>query len=923
LLKLFFMLCIAVLMLSIGVLTAAGAADDSMGSWKSASWIWFPIGNPADTAPRGSVGFRKIISIPADKNISKADIGLAADDSFVLYINGQQIGVGSGWSKLSQFDLIPFVKPGKNLIAVEATNNFAGPAGLLARILITYNNGKHIELVSDNSWKSSIDVKPNWMSVDYDDGSWKKAIAAAQAGAGPWGEIAWMELPSESPVIPRDFPQFIVPGHEKEMASLRLLYWTSYKASRRPFYATPWDVWMVTPTLAVAPAPHKKGEPSICENWSKVLTDRYIGPDGYVSTQQHISHAHDLGWPFPLWPQIAVPSLTNGFTAGWHFNDELPAMMHDWAGVLQGSSMAGEGAIKAWTITQLESDGLVDGLWKLKSTGESSTITSPVGVTIDAFCAPFLQIRFSRTPKASDSRMCYFEWMREGDTDFSSERRIEFSPNGINPWSPGSTVRHCLIPMYSHPKWQGRIKRLRFALSPGETGVEYGIDSIFTAFDTRHPVNNSSYISGCVDYFRWTGDMEFIKKNITKIRTAMRFNLEELGGAENKFIKCNWVGHDGKPGYTLLPDGSREMHHGHGVGSNYWDILPIGYEDMYATNYYYHSLLDMAELEAAIKQHPKWSLSQSADFTSEYLISEAAAVKQKANNKFWNPDTGRFVACIDADGILHDYGYTFVNLEAITYGLASNSHAKTIIQWIDGKRTVAGDTSTGQDIYHWVFAPRASTKRNSDWYFWGWYGDTVPWGTQVQDGGAVLGFSYHDILSRLAVDGPDSAWKRCKIIADWYNDVMLAGGVRKYYSSSPGGATLQGGGTAGGLGIDNEFVETILAPYTIVAGFLGYHPRADGIEIKPRIPSDWPSLKVTQLRYRQATLSITACKNQIIIQCKGSVPEKIHLYLDRGSWNIRQESISCPLASFDKTVGLNGSIEVDLKNGNVITLSNI
>ena len=29
-------------------------------------------------------------------------------------------------------------------------------------------------------------------------------------------------------------------------------------------------------------------------------------------------------------------------------------------------------------------------------------------------------------------------------------------------------------------------------------------------------------------------------------------------------------------------------------------------------------------------------------------------------------------------------------------------------------------------------------------------------------GGAVLGFSYHDLMARLMVDGPDDAWQRLK-----------------------------------------------------------------------------------------------------------------------------------------------------------------
>ncbi len=421
--RLFLVLCVAFLLLSSSVFAADGVAYDSIGSWKTAKWIWYPAGNPAGSAPRGTVGFRKLITVPADKVISKAVIGITGDDSFVLHINGQEIARESGWNKFNKFDLTPFVKPGRNLIAVEATNNSASPAGLIAKLMITYNTGKVLTVVSDSSWKCSADIAKNWMSVDFSDTTWKKAKVAAPAGGEPWGELGWMELPSDAAIIPRDFPQFVVPGHEKEMASLRLLYWTSYRSARKPIYAALWDVWMATPTLAAAVS-QKKSETSVKETWSKLLSDRYIGTDGYVSTQQHFSHAHDLGWPFPLWPQIAVPALANGFTAGWHFNDELPAMMNNWAGSLRGSNMAGEGAIKAWTTTQLDSEGLVDSLWKLKSTGESCAITSPENISIDSFCAPFLQIRFSRSPKASDDRMCYVEWMREGDSNFFQRTSI-------------------------------------------------------------------------------------------------------------------------------------------------------------------------------------------------------------------------------------------------------------------------------------------------------------------------------------------------------------------------------------------------------------------------------------------------------------------------------------------------------------------
>ena len=44
------------------------------------------------------------------------------------------------------------------------------------------------------------------------------------------------------------------------------------------------------------------------------------------------------------------------------------------------------------------------------------------------------------------------------------------------------------------------------------------------------------------------------------------------------------------------------------------------------------------------------------------LESHAAEVKAEGNQLFWNAETQRFIACIDADGKTHDYGFTFLNL---------------------------------------------------------------------------------------------------------------------------------------------------------------------------------------------------------------------------------------------------------------------
>ncbi len=123
--------------------------------------------------------------------------------------------------------------------------------------------------------------------------------------------------------------------------------------------------------------------------------------------------------------------------------------------------------------------------------------------------------------------------------------------------------------------------------------------------------------------------------------------------------------------------------------------------------------------------------------------------------------------------------------------------------------------------------------------------------------GRSLGFSYHDLMARLVIKGPDDAWRRLREILDWFREVQAEGGYRAYYTQ-PGRGTLQGGGPPGGLGMDREFMESVLVPQVMLDGFLGFEPTADGYMLRPRLPSDWPSLTVRGIHVHGQVLDITA-----------------------------------------------------------------
>ena len=125
-----------------------------------------------------------------------------------------------------------------------------------------------------------------------------------------------------------------------------------------------------------------------------------------------------------------------------------------------------------------------------------------------------------------------------------------------------------------------------------------------------------------------------------------------------------------------------------------------------------------------------------------------------------------------------------------------------------------------------------------------------------------MGFSYHDLLARLSVLGPDDAWNRLREMIRWYEEVETAGGYRAYYNGMREG-TLQGGGTAGGLGLDQEFFESVLVPQVIIEGFLGFKPGADGFRVEPQLPSDWPELAVDRIAFQGLTLSVRVTREVV------------------------------------------------------------
>lgn len=627
---------------------------------------------------------------------------------------------------------------------------------------------------------------------------------------------------------PAELPQFSVPGHEAEMAALNELHALHHE--RAFTTCTLWDAWLPHATLWTGPKKRQQ--------YREAFLSRRIDAEGYVSMQQHRGMAHSEGWPFPAWQQSTG--------AGFHFSTH-----HDvWA--IQNFALKPLTSTDGWEIRGAEVEG-IDPVWglRLKATDDVVSLTTPA-FRCGTIVAPFARLEWAAHGLSPESRP-KIAWLLEGESEWNPDRHAEFPPLG-----DADGLQYANVPLYRQPGYAGVLTRYRITIDRA-AGSRIDLKSIITAIDTRHPITNPLFVRGSTEYFVWTRDLDFLRQNIARMRKALRFALGEFSVRQEKHVRVPWVGHDGRSGLVIGPDGKKAARPGLGVGNNYWDLLPFGGHDALATMYLFDALQRFAELERQITQNPEWSIPHEGEpFDAGDLAALAAEIRADFQKRFWSAENGRFFGWIDVEGRAYDYGFTFVNLEAIHYGLASPEQSRSILDWLDGRREIAADTSRGADIYHWRFAPRATTRRNIETYVWPWFNpEHIPWGNQVQDGGAVLGFSYFDLMARLKTNGPDDAWKRLREILAWFREVQAEGGYRAYYAN-PGRGLLQGGGPPGGLGMDHEFLESVLVPQVMLYGFLGFAPSAEGYTLQPCLPKDWPSLTVTGIHFHDQVLDITA-----------------------------------------------------------------
>ena len=339
-----------------------------------------------------------------------------------------------------------------------------------------------------------------------------------------------------------------------------------------------------------------------------------------------------------------------------------------------------------------------------------------------------------------------------------------------------------------------------------------------------------------------------------KLRRAMQYLEQDLHGALGGItLEDNGMNNDG----TLTGD-----------PTNYWDNWKFGYKNAYDNIYYYAALEAMAQLETL------WGDAGRA----AQLRAYRAGCKADYEATFWDPIKGRFVSTIDRDATVWDFGAVFVNLEALAYGLGDPVQAMAIFDWLDGRRTIPGETSTGADIYHWAFAPRSNTIAIESLGPPYWWADanglidpatTARWPVHLENGGAIFYVSFYDIMARLQHLGPDDAFARFSAIIDEFAIDQL-----RRDPAAPGSTNWQ-------LGVLGEFPESGLVPGIMLYGFAGIQPDLDGLHVRPRLPSALTSITVRRVNWAGALLDLHVTSTDVLVTSDGASTRTV--YVDAGA----------------------------------------
>ncbi len=527
----------------------------------------------------------------------------------------------------------------------------------------------------------------------------------------------------------------------------------------------------------------------------------------------------------------------------------------------------------------------------------------------------------------------YFEWMSEkimwsGDTNYINElkgkiRSFPQTENGYM-WS-----------WSTFPYWQvGDTYCLHY-----DGTFRY----IAAVYDVISWENSTEFLSVVDDS---TAGGEYTELDASRKRTV----LDKVEAAWN-YIYYSLHGEEGLIRLTedstyLTADGSSRFDYVKATGktcwdntglprsasSNYWDNLCFGNLDAYESALFYEAAQAMIGIYGMLGGTYLDSIPA--------LTGLCSKVKEQYDSTFWSDTTGRYIACIDVNGNAVDYGLTFLNFEALKYGLGDADKAASVFSWIDGTRTVEGDTRTGADVMSYLTLMRKTGQWRSMKAFdpdlrlaavtntlainnsenkktgqvW-WHGPagidpfgSAAYGAHCENGGYIFYPVFYELMARVKYQGAQAVTDRYAQIARVYEFHRL-----KSDDTVPGSTNWL-------EGMIGEFPESGLVPTAYIYGLMGVSAGTDGLHIAPVFNDVYETMGVTSTTYGGHAYGIEENRNgSLTVTCKdGTIAMKLCYQPPRfTTFRVTMYTQDGASDSYEATVGADGVLRLELTGDSI------
>ena len=160
------------------------------------SWIWAET-----TFDKQTIQLWHALEIPRGATVSNVTVLITADNGYRFLLDGREVGQGTEWRALTEYDVTLLLSAGKHTLAVVGFNDYL-EAGVIFGMRVELSDGRVIQIKSDESWRVVPIGEVGWETKTVASENWAAATRITPRTTGPPDSRWWTDRPTDFIVVP-------------------------------------------------------------------------------------------------------------------------------------------------------------------------------------------------------------------------------------------------------------------------------------------------------------------------------------------------------------------------------------------------------------------------------------------------------------------------------------------------------------------------------------------------------------------------------------------------------------------------------------------------------------------------------------------------------------------------------------------------